>query len=345
MRKQVQAQYVKTPKNTSRGVSRSLKIRHTVVFIMSNGGHIRVASFGQKQEGARNMDIALHLGAHLTDDSQLRDCLLANSDMLAERGILVARARDFQGLLNDAAEHISSGHGAPQAFEQLLDAVGAGADTRRLVLSAQRVLARLPDCLDDTRLYPGAARRIAALRHIFAGQTVEIFLAVRNPASFVPAFLGSGRTQLDGQSDMPIEGSNLRWSELIEEFRTIWPEARLTIWCDEDTPFIWHRVLGLVAGHTPEREFENSFNWFDTVLVDGASAKLATYLDASPPVDDIHRQKVISVFLDKFCDDQKLDIDVSVTGWSEAHVEYLTDLYDADTSRIAAMDGVTLIQP
>jgi hypothetical protein len=291
------------------------------------------------------MEIALHLGAHLTDDSQLRDCLMANSDMLAAQGILVPRARDFQSLLNDAADHIASGHGAPRAFERLLTAVGAGADTRRLVLSAQRLLSRLPDCLDERRFYPGAARRIAALRNIFAGHQVEIFLAVRNPASFVPAYLSNGQVQAQGGPSLQIAGTDLRWSELTEEFRLIWPEAKLTLWCDEDTPFIWHRVLRLVAGYSPEQEFENSFNWFDTVLVDGASQKLAAYLAASPPVDDAHRQKVISVFLDKFCDDQKLDVDVSATGWDEAHVDLLTELYEEDTARIAAMEGVSLIQP
>ncbi|MCC5955730.1 MAG: hypothetical protein JJU07_06480 [Natronohydrobacter sp.] len=291
------------------------------------------------------MEIALHLGAHLTDDSQLRDCLLANSDMLAAQGIVVPRARAFQSLLNDAADHIASGHGAPGAFDRLLASVEAPDDTRRLVLSAQRLLSRLPDAMDGTRFYPGAKRRLAALRHIFAGQEVEIFLAIRNPASFVPAYLGTGRAQAQGEVDAHASGTDLRWSQLIEEIRTVWPEARLTLWCDEDTPFIWHRVLRLVAGHSPAQEFEHSFNWFDTVLVEGASQKLAAYLEASPPIDEAHRQKVIAVFLDKFCDDQKLDIDVSVTGWDDAHVDLLTELYEADTARIAAMDGVTLIQP
>ncbi|MCC5967829.1 MAG: hypothetical protein JJU24_17065 [Natronohydrobacter sp.] len=291
------------------------------------------------------MEIALHLGAHLTDDSQLRDCLLANSDMLAGQGILVPRARDFQKLLSDAAEHISSGHGAPKAFERLLASVEASEDTRRLVLSAQRLLSRLPDAMDNTRFYPGAKQRIAALRHIFAGQDVEIFLAIRNPASFMPAYLATGRAQAQAEIAALADATGLRWSLLIEEIRNAWPEAKLTLWCDEDTPFIWHRVLRLVAGYNPEKEFESSFNWFDTVLVEGASQKLAAYLQASPPVDDSHRQKVISVFLDKFCDDQKLDIDVSVTGWDEAHVDLLTELYEADTARIAAMNGVMLIQP
>ncbi len=291
------------------------------------------------------MDIALHLGAHLTDGTQLRNCLLHNSAMLEADRVLVPRARNFLSLLTDAATHIASGHGAPDAFGHLLASVSAPEDTRRLVLSAPRLLARLPETLDETRFYPDADRRIAALRHMFAGQDVTVFLAIRNPASYVPAFLSSGKVQSAGADDHEIEADTLRWSEFIGRFQQIWPEARLTIWCDEDTPFIWHRVLRIISDHQPETEFAKSFAWFDSVLRDGASDKLAAYLDASPPVDETHRQRVITAFLDKFSDDEKLEIDTSVTGWDAARIDDLTALYDADTDLIRTMPGIRFIAP
>ncbi len=291
------------------------------------------------------MEIALHLGAHLTDETQLRDCLQANRATLAQQGVMVPRARSYLNMIIEAANHVASGHGAPDALNRILQAIDAPADARRLVFSAPGLLSKLPDAMDGTRFYPGAERRLAALRHIFAGQDVEIFIAIRNPASFVPAYLTASRVQEKGGSGSEIVSENLRWSELISEIRRVWPEAKVTVWCDEDTPFIWHRLLRLVSGIEPEHEFTGSFEWFKSVMVDGGAEKLAAYLDRSPPVDEAHRQRVISVFLDKFCDEDKLEIDVSVTGWDEMRVDVLSELYEEDTDTISGVDGVTLLQP
>ncbi len=291
------------------------------------------------------MKIALHLGAHLTDETQLRDCLMQNTDMLSAQGIVVPRARDYLNLLTDAANHVASGHGAPGAFDHLLDKIKAPDDMRRLVLSAPGMLSRLPDCLNADALYPGVERRIAALRHIFAEQEVELYFAIRNPASFVPAFLSAGRVQAKGADAMQVRAEALRWSEVIATFRRVWPEAPISVWCDEDTPFIWHRLLRIISGHEPEGEFARSFDWFRTVMIDGGPEKLAAYLEASPPVDEAHRQRVISVFLDKFCDDEKLEIDASVTGWDDARIDLLSELYEEDTDTISTLPGVTLLQP
>lgn len=291
------------------------------------------------------MEIALHLGAHLTDGTHLRSCLLHNRERLEPMGILVPRARDYLALIVDAAQHIASGHEAPDAFNHFCAAVGAKGQTRRIILSAPGLLARLPESLNETEFYPNAERRIAALRRIFAGQDVTIYLAIRNPASFVPAFLTAGRVQSESADDLNVQGDALRWSRLIAQFRHIWPEAGITVWCDEDTPFIWHHLLRIVSDHQPESEFDKSFAWFESVLRDGAADRLAAYLEASPPVDDAHRQRVISAFLDKFSDPEKLEIDASVTGWSVAQIELISALYEDDTEVIRAMPGVTFIAP
>lgn len=291
------------------------------------------------------MEIALHLGSHLTDETQLRDCLLANKDLLRAQGVIVPRARSYLNMIVEAANHISSGHGAPDAFKRILDAIDAPEEARRLVFSAPGLMSKVADAIEGSNFYPNAGRRLAALRHIFAGHDVEIFLAIRNPASFVPAYLGASRVLAEGATGSDIASEDLRWSRLVGVIQSTWPEAKLTIWCDEDTPFIWHRLLRLVSGGTPEGEFARSFDWFNSVMVDGGADKLAAYLAASPPVDEAHRQRVISVFLDKFCDESKLEIDVSATGWDEMRIDVLSELYEEDTDTISTMDGVTFLQP
>jgi hypothetical protein len=137
----------------------------------------------------------------------------------------------------------------------------------------------------------------------------------------------------------------LRWSVLLEDIRKAWPEVPITVWCDEDTPFIWHRLLRLLSGHKPKGEFDNSFAWFSSVMIAGGAEKLAAYLAARPNLDEDLRQQIISAFLDKYGDDEKLDVDVSLTGWDEAQVDAISELYEQDMAVIAQMPGLRFIQP
>ncbi|TVP69764.1 MAG: hypothetical protein EA339_14215 [Rhodobacteraceae bacterium] len=316
-----------------------------MVGIASNARHNIVGLLAKTRKGTSIMEIALHLGAHLTDDNQLRKCLQTNADMLRAEGIIVPPARQYLDLIKDAANHISSGAAAPDAFHHICEAIDTPEDAKRLVFSGPSLLSRLPDVLDGVQLYPKAARRIDALRKIFTGHQVEIFFAIRNPASFIPAFLSSQRAQQKGLEASQISAEDLRWSTVLQQIKRAWPEAKLTVWCDEDTPFLWHQLLRQISGHTPETEFEGSFDWFDTVMVAGAAEKLAQYFNDAPPVDEDHRQNVIAAFLDKFCDDQKLEIDLTTTDWDEAQVDILTEIYEQDVESLSSMPGLHLLQP
>ena len=291
------------------------------------------------------MDIALHLGVHLTDDTQIRKCLEANRRVLAAAGVLVPRPGRYVSLMRDAANEIAQGGQSPGFDETLFQSVKASDTTRRVVLSAPGLLSKLPLACDGQSFYPGTRGRMAAYRTLLAGHDISIFLAIRNPASFVPALLRELQDFEQAEILQNLRPEDLRWSQLVEDIRSVWPEAPVTLWCDEDTPFIWHRLLRLVSGHDPETEFEDSFAWFDSVMLRGGSAKLAAYLDATPPLDEAHRQQIISAFLDKFCDAAKLDVDVSAAGWDETQVDALSELYEDDVEQIRLMDGVRVIQP
>ena len=291
------------------------------------------------------MEIALHLGAHLTDEGLLDKCLRKNRSELADAGIVVKRTSNYLNLMRGAANDLANGNDTPDFMAKLLEALNAPEDSRRLVFSAPGLMTQLSQVTDGTILYPGAMARIACYRHLLAGTDAEIFIAFRNPASFIPALL---QHVLDFERAEILENlrpEELRWSLYIDEIRQGWPEASVTVWCDEDTPFIWHRLLRLVSNYEPETEFKNSFNWFDSVMLKGGAAKLAAYLEANPPVDEAHRQQVISAFLDKYCDPAKLDVDVSIAGWDEARTDVISELYEEDTAKIRQMEGVKFISP
>lgn len=291
------------------------------------------------------MDIALHLGAHLTDDGRLRSCLEKNRDLLAHDGVDVPDTARYRTTILDAIKSHAKGTLAPDAGEALLDGIVTNDSTERLVLSSARFLSPLPSAVRRAQFCPMAAARLQGLRALFADHTVTIYMAIRNPASFIPALLGAINEEQANIIRSDLQPTDLRWSDLVHTIRTQFPEASVTLWCDEDTPFVWEQVLGTVAGLKDTSRLAHVYDWFDTVLVDGGAAKLATYMDNAPPMDIGQRQRVIAAFLDKFYDEQKIDIDVSAIGWSEDMVDLLSGLYDADLETLSAMEGVTILQP
>ena len=54
---------------------------------------------------------------------------------------------------------------------------------------------------------------------------------------------------------------------------------------------------------------------------------------------------MISAFLDKFSDEEKLEIDAGVTGWDEARIDLISALYEEDTDTIQDIPGVTFVTP
>ncbi|CUX81898.1 MAG: hypothetical protein HLUCCA05_03160 [Roseibaca calidilacus] len=291
------------------------------------------------------MDIALHMGAHLTDDGRLRSTLEKNQPLLHSVGIEVPEAAQFRTSILDAIKSHAQ-HGLdPDAGEMLLDSIVTSDTTERLVLSTARFLAPLPSAVRRAQLCPMAEPRVKALRALFGEHNVSLFLSIRNPASFIPALLGAVNDEQANIIRGDLEPTALRWSDLVRTIRDQFPEAPITIWCDEDTPFLWEDVLHAVSGYAGPEPLAHVYDWFDTVLVDGGAAKLAEYMENAPPMDRNQRQRVIAAFLDKFCDEAKIDVDVSTTGWSEDMVDLLSELYDDDVATLGAMDGVTLLQP
>lgn len=291
------------------------------------------------------MEIALHLGAHLTDDGRLRGCLEKNRDLLQQDGIEVPDAALYRSSVLEAVKAHSRGQLAADAGAMLLDGIVPSDTARRVVLSTARFLSPLPSAVRRAQFCPMAEARVQGLRALFAEHDVSLYLAIRNPASFIPAVLNAVRDDQASVIRSDLQATDLRWSDLVSTIRANFPEAPLTVWCDEDTPFIWEDVLQLVSGHGDTVQLAHVHDWFDAVMVEGGAAKLAAYMDDAPPMDHTQRQRVIAAFLDKFCDETKIDIDVSAEGWSEDMVDLLSELYDEDVGTIASMDGVTLLQP
>jgi hypothetical protein len=298
----------------------------------------------KEKKRLEHMEIALHVGAHLTDDGRVLRCLVKNRELLFAQGIEVPAPGRYRDTLLRMASSGAEGALSPEAGQMLLDDVLDSDETRRLVLSEANMMAWKSGAVRAGALYPMAGARMAGLRDALADHQVGIFLAIRNPASLLPALLPHLKPQA-AQVLRTAPPENLRWAPLVAAIRRAWPEAALTVWCDEDTPFIWHRILQAVSGQADTPMLEHTFDWFDQVMVDGGAQKLEQYLRAAPPVDDTHRQRVIAAFLDKYYDPAKVEEDVAIPEWDAGVIDRLTALYEEDVDQLAGATDVTMIQP
>jgi hypothetical protein len=301
------------------------------------------------------MEIVFHLGAHATDEERLIRCLLRNRKVLAEEGIAVPGTARYRKLLRQSAAELGESAPDPALGEALLDAILADEDflgePSRIIFSFESFLAFHPWAVQGRRIYPEAGIRAQRLRKLFPQAEVSFFMAIRDPATFLPALVAEIVADGDAQPLQPHDPAALRWSDTLMDLTTHNPNCPLTVWSDEDTPLLWPEILRKVAGHGPDTELEGVFDWYGSFVSPEGLAMLTRWLKDRPPMTDLQRRKVLSAFLDKFALPEKIEVDAGpgTTGIADAEAgadiaDSLSALYAEDLDLIANMAGVTLME-
>lgn len=291
------------------------------------------------------MQIVLHIGAHCTDDDRLLRCLRNNVGTLAEQGIAVPEVSRYRPKIREtlSAQQNDNIMAEPQA--SVLDGLLDDDDISRVVLSHDNFMGVPGRSVENNMLYPVTAQRLPRLHHLFEGHDVEIFMAVRDPASFIPAAFE--RTHAPDFATF-LEGSDpmeLRWSNLIMRQREAVPEAPIMVWCNEDTPLIWNEILREISGHDSYTVLDGRDDFLGELMVKGGLQRMQAYLEAHPPQNEMQRRRVVVAFLDKFAKPDALEEEIDLPGWTEEYMAQLSALYDDDMEIVRQIPGVTLLTP
>lgn len=281
------------------------------------------------------MQIALHLGAHFTDPSALLRSLRCHEAELAREGIALPGPSAYLPMLMAAT------HDPPGELRERIRLPAA----ERVVLSGEDLLGPAEQAVVDGVLYPAAAERVRKLTSLFPQERIELHLAIRSPATFLPSLLQNAdpervRQMLDG---MNIE--TLRWSDLVARLREAAPKAPVTVWCDEDMPLIWPEALAAVSGSHGRAPMAGLLDRLGPLLTEEGARQMASYLSTYPPEDAETRRAIVTSFLNRFGRREAIEMDLDLPGWTPATIDRLSDLYEDDIERIAGMEGVHLITP
>lgn len=290
------------------------------------------------------MRIVYHLGAHFTDEERLLKCLLKDRDTLKQHGVSVPGPKRYRHLLRDTVKELKGAAADRNTQAMILDKIMEEDIAERLILSWDSFLSLAPWVLDKN-LYPVAGERVQAFSRIFPEIESEFFLAIRNPATFLPMLF----SRMEGKTYDDFIGManifELYWSETIERIMAISPAVPLTVWCDEDTPLIWPEVLRAITGVPETVRLEGDDDLLGSLMSAEGLTRLQNYLKGHPPGSVMQRRKIVSAFLDKFALPDRLETEVDMPGWTQEVVERLTELYEQDVYRIAQMPGLTFIAP
>ncbi|MCV6591739.1 MAG: hypothetical protein OIF48_02215 [Silicimonas sp.] len=288
------------------------------------------------------MEIIFHIGAHCTDDGLLIRSILKNRAKLAEEGIGVPGPSRYRQLLGEVSTEFRGEPVDDLTEQEIIDAIRDDETADRIILSNDNFLCRPDRVFGPRGLYP-KAEKTAWLRQCLPSHRVGFALGLRNPASFVPEVLelaGQGEDDLDN-----VVLTDLLWSEVLSDIIVANPGASLTVWCHEDTPFIWSEVIREVTGHDPFTQMQGEFDMLDRIMTSEGLTRLVEFLETRQVTSQSKRRKAVSAFLEAHAIEDAVETEVDLPGWSEATIEMLTEIYEEDLERIARMPEVTLITP
>lgn len=291
------------------------------------------------------MQIALHLGAHGTDEDQIVKCLLKNSASLAERSIAVPEPQRYRPVIRETLKLLRNQEIDDQSRDVVLDATLDVDQVDRLILSHEGFLGPAGNALGQNMLYPHTEGRAQELLSLFEPSEVEFFLALRDPATFIPTAFARAQEPDFRVWTQGTDPMTLRWSDMVQRLRRTAPDAAITIWCNEDTPMILPQVICNIAGPGADMPLNGLNDFLGTIMGEKGLLRLETYLRDRPPKNETQRRRVVSAFLEKFASQDAIEQEIDLPGWTESYVEQISALYDEDVARIAEIPGVRLITP
>ncbi|MEP3636376.1 MAG: hypothetical protein ABJN14_03850 [Paracoccaceae bacterium] len=291
------------------------------------------------------MQIVLHAGAHDTEADRLFKTLLRNKNELAKRGISIPGPSRYRPILRDTLGAMADAPAAEDARDILLDAILDDEHADQVILCHPHIFGAERACLRNGELYALAPERMQLLTQLFKHDQITLFLAIRNPASFLPTiYNASPQTDMDSF----LRGYNpfsIRWSDTLQSIREAAPRANLVVWCFEDMPLIWAQIIREMAGLDHGEKIIGEFDLLSQIMSPEGMKRFQAYLKKHPNMNEIQKHRVISAFLDKFALQDVIEEELEAPGWTDDLVEELTAIYDDDVSHCANIPGVQMILP
>ena len=291
------------------------------------------------------MQIVYHIGANCTDQDRLLKSVLKNAETFAAQGVKVPGPGKYRRLIRETIHKLDGIEPTPDTREILLDAILDDEQCNRLVMNHGQFICIHRRVFEGGIFYALAEQKLVGLANLFPDDEIEIFLGMRDPATFIPAVFGDSPVNSYDTFMQGLDPAHVRWSDLIARIRAILPRATITTWCNEDTPLIWAQLIRELGGIDPLTKITGGFDLLSAIMSAEGMKKFVGYLKANPPQTETQKRRIIAAFLEKYALDEEVEDEVDMLGWTDEYATHLTALYDEDIYRVERMEGVNFIAP
>ncbi len=303
------------------------------------------AGQGAQGPGAERPVMLYHLGAPFTDENALTWSLRKEGGGLVERGFHVRRPASYRAHLERLLERLDGAPLMPADQERLIALMTRERPARRIFYASPHFLGRPAWIFQKGIFYPNAAAKARALANLFPEHESEFFIAISNPALFIARAFHAQKKKSWEKFLAGADPFSVRWSDVIARIRAACPEVALTVWCHEDAPVIWRDVLGAVTGLGPERDFAGALDMIAPIITARGAKILRAFLARHPGITPAQRRRLLYRILDSHVLEEATEEEIDLPGWTLEQVARMSEIYEEDTGRIAAMPGVRLILP
>ncbi len=291
------------------------------------------------------MQVILHTGVHFTDEGRLLKGLQRNAPAFREHGVAVPGPARYKTLLGEAAHSLTNSAPAPDAREIMLDELLTDdpEHVSRVLLSHQHIFGVPKISMQGGIPYRKAEERIGALKSLFKGDEIELFIGLRNPATWLPAMFNDVPQSSFDDFMGGVDPRDFLWSDFLKRLRNAHPDVALTVWFNEDTPLIWGQIMREMAGVEITQKIAGSFDLLAQIMSVEGMKRFRAYLAQHPTINERQKRRVMVAFLDKYAIEDEIEEELDIPGWNEAMVDTLTETYDDDMWEIERVPGVTVI--
>lgn len=291
------------------------------------------------------MQIVFHCGVHGTDHDGLLKTLMQNREWLHANGVEMVSRNRHRGVFESALSSLRGGPATREMEEMMLDAILDGDQTRRVICSQPGFLGVVDRAISANGLFAAGGERLQAMANLFPTADVEIFLAMKNPATLIPYCISQMNPKTYHDVMPGISPESLRWGPAISRMVQSLRGRRLVLWCHEDTPLIWPEVVRTVAGMPGDVPLKAGLQVLSEILEPDGIRFIRDEMAKQERMTIPLRREIFAKALALHARPERVDEEIDLPGWTQELVDRITRLYDQDVAEIAGMPGVELISP
>jgi hypothetical protein len=301
---------------------------------------------GEPRKETSALRVVFHLGVHFTDEDRLVRSLLKNRDVLGRQGVFVPGPGRYRKVLRDVVNRLRGDRASGEAQDLLLEAIANTDPPETLFLSNESFICLPERALDEGRLY-ARAFKTQWLRHVFPDSATTFAIALRDPATFVPAlFRARKNRELDFVDyTTGLDPRALRWSDTLDVIREHNPDAEIVVWCNEDTPLAWGGIMRAVTGIADDTALDGMLDIATQIVTPEGAAIISEHFGRPPYYDGPEFRRALATIIERHASEELLAEVIDLPGWDTHLMDDLTAAYDEDVRMIAAMPGVRFVAP